>query len=111
MGPGVFDAWSPTNTDSKVPALSLSDANNETRTSDYFNVNTSYFKLRNVQIGYALNSDFTQKIRLQRVRLYVMAENLFLVKSKSFLGPDPERTDVNAIPIPRTITVGLNVSF
>jgi len=111
MGPGVFDAWSPTNTGSKVPALSLSDANNETRTSDYFNVNTSYFKLRNVQIGYALNSDFIQKIKLQRVRLYVMAENLFLVKSKSFLGPDPERTDVNAIPIPRTITVGLNVSF
>ena len=111
VGPGVFNAWSPANTDSRVPALSLSDANNETRTSDYFNVNTSYFKLRNVQVGYALNSDFLQKIKLQRVRLYLMAENLFLVKSKSFLGPDPERTDVNAIPIPRTITFGINVSF
>jgi hypothetical protein len=111
VGPGVFDAWSPTNTGSKIPALSLSDANNETRSSDYFNVNTSYFKLRNVQLGYALNSELTQKIKLQRVRMYLMAENLFLIKSKQFTGPDPERTDINAIPIPRTFTFGLNISF
>ena len=111
VGPGVFDAWSPTNTSSKIPALSLSDSNNETRTSDYFNVNTSYFKLRNIQLGYAINAGFAEKIKLQRIRLYVMVENLFLIKSKSFLGPDPERTDINAIPIPRTVTVGLNVSF
>jgi TonB-linked SusC/RagA family outer membrane protein len=111
VGPGVFDAWSPSNTGSRIPALSLSDPNNETRSSDYFNVNTSYFKLRNVQLGYALSSDLVQKIKLQRIRVYVMAENLFLIKSKSFAGPDPERTDINAIPIPRTITAGLNISF
>jgi len=111
VGPGVFDAWSTTNTSSKIPALSLSDSNNETRTSDYFNVNTSYFKLRNIQLGYVINSGFAEKMKLQRIRLYVMAENLFLIKSNAFLGPDPERTDINAIPIPRTVTVGLNVSF
>ncbi len=111
VGPGVFDAWSPTNTGSKIPALSLSDANNETRSSDYFNVNTSYFKLRNIQLGYALSPELVQKIKLQRVRMYLMAENLFLIKSKQFSGPDPERTDINAIPIPRTFTFGLNISF
>ncbi|UON84276.1 TonB-dependent receptor [Dyadobacter chenwenxiniae] len=110
-GPGVFDAWTPQNTSSRIPALSLSDANNETRASDYFNVNTSYFKLRNVQLGYAIDSKAIEKIRLQRLRVYIMAENLFLIKSKQFAGPDPERVDINAIPIPRTITVGVNVSF
>jgi hypothetical protein len=110
-GPGVFEAWTPQNTSSKIPALSLSDANNETRASDYFNVNTSYFKLRNVQLGYAVDSKLIEKIKLQRLRVYVMAENLFLIKSKEFAGPDPERADINVIAIPRTITVGLNVSF
>jgi hypothetical protein len=43
--------------------------------------------------------------------MYLMAENLFLIKSKQFSGPDPERTDINAIPIPRTFTFGLNISF
>ncbi len=101
VGPGVFDAWSPTNSGSRIPALSLSDANNETRTSDYFNVNTSYFKLLNIQFGYALNADLTQKIKLQRVRMYIMAENLFppslkfsgsIPNGRTLMLSDPENT-------------------
>lgn len=111
VGPGVFNAWTPANSGSTIPALSLSDVNNETRTSDYFNVNTSYFKLRNIQLGYNLSSESIQKIGLSRLRLFAMIDNLFLVKSGGFIGPDPERTDINAIPIPRSFTFGLNVSF
>ena len=111
VGPGVFDAWSPTNTNSRIPALSLSDVNGETRTSDYFFVSTSYFKLRNVQLGYTLNSALVERIRLQRLRVFLMADNLFLIKSSQFQGPDPERVDINAIPIPRAFTAGINVSF
>ncbi|WP_025762791.1 SusC/RagA family TonB-linked outer membrane protein [Dyadobacter tibetensis] len=111
VGPGVFDAWTPQNTSSSIPALTLSDVNNETRPSDYFNVNTSYFKLRNLQVGYAFNNELIAKIGLERVRLYLMAENLFLAKSSDFTGPDPERIDINSIPIPRTFTFGLNLSF
>jgi hypothetical protein len=51
-GPGVFNAWTPSNPDAKVPALSLLNTNNEGRSSDYFIVNASYFKLRNIQLGF-----------------------------------------------------------
>ncbi|HEX9957754.1 MAG TPA: TonB-dependent receptor, partial [Fibrella sp.] len=111
VGPGVFNAWTPTNTGSRIPTLSLSDVNGETRTSDYFFTSTSYFKMRNIQLGYTISSAMTQKIGLQRLRVYAMAENLFLIKPGSFQGPDPERVDINAIPIPRTFTAGINVSF
>ena len=111
IGPGVFNAWSPQNTSSRVPALTLVDANNETRSSDYFNVNTSYFKIRNIQLGYTFQRDLIGKIGLGSVRMYGMVENVFWLKSKSFLGPDPERVDANAIPVPRSFTFGLNVSF
>lgn len=111
VGPGVFNAWSSANTGSKIPTLSLSDVNGETRTSDYFFTSTSYFKLRNVQVGYTVPSAFVEKIRLRRLRLFVMADNLLLIKSGSFQGPDPERVDINAIPIPRAFTGGINVSF
>ncbi|WP_372775354.1 TonB-dependent receptor [Mangrovibacterium sp.] len=111
VGPGVFRAWTAQNPNSDVPALTLSDSNNETRTSDYFNVNTSYFKLRNVQLGYSLPAQTMNKLGMEKLRFYVMAENLFWIKSKEFQGPDPERTDVNVIPIPKTFSVGVNVSF
>ena len=107
VGPGVFDAWSSKNTGSTIPALTLKDNNSEGRTSDYFMVNTSYFKFRNLQVGYSLypKSVFT------RVRFFGMAENLFWFKNKSYLSPDPERIDLDPVPIPKTFTVGLNASF
>ena len=107
VGPGVFNAWTPTNTNTDVPALTLKDNNGEGRTSDYFIVNTSYFKMRNMQLGYNFNSN---KI-FSRLRVYAMAENLFLVKNKKYLSPDPERIDLDPVPIPKTFTFGINASF
>lgn len=107
VGPGVFNGWTPTNTNTTVPALTLKDNNNEGRTSDYFIVNTSYFKMRNIQLGYSI----TPKTVLSRLRFFVMAENLFWFKSKSYLSPDPERIDLDPVPIPKTFTFGINASF
>ncbi|WP_121356669.1 SusC/RagA family TonB-linked outer membrane protein [Flavisolibacter nicotianae] len=107
VGPGVFDAWTPQNTSTHVPALTLKDNNNEGRTSDYFIVSTAYFKMRNIQLGYSL----TPKAVFSRLRFFAMGENLFLVKSKDYQGPDPERIDIRPIPIPKTLTLGLNASF
>jgi TonB-linked SusC/RagA family outer membrane protein len=111
-GPGVFDAWTPQNTGSSIPALTLSDNNNETRPSDYFNVNTSYFKLRNLQLGYNMPVTAISRIGgMQKLRVYLMADNVFWLKSKDFKGPDPERVNIADIPVPRVFTAGLNVSF
>lgn len=107
VGPGVFDGWTPQNTNTNVPALTLKDNNNEGRTSDYFIVSTSYFKMRNIQLGYNL----TPKAVFSRLRFYAMAENLFWFKDKSYQSPDPERIDLDPVPIPKTFTVGINASF
>ena len=107
VGPGVFNAWTPQNTNTNVPALTLKDNNGEGRTSDYFIVNTSYFKMRNIQVGYTL----TPKSVFSRIRFYGMAENLFWLKSKNYLSPDPERIDLDPVPIPKTFTFGINASF
>ncbi len=112
VGPGVFDAWTPQNPGSTIPALTLSDNNGETRPSDYFNVNTSYFKLRNLQLGYNLPAALVNKVGgMQKLRVFFMADNVFWIKSKSFQGPDPERIDLNSIPVPRVLTFGVNVSL
>jgi TonB-linked SusC/RagA family outer membrane protein len=107
VGPGVFDAWTPTHTNTRTPALTLQDNNHEFQTSDYFIVNTSYFKMRNIQLGYSLVS----KSIFSRLRFYAMGENLFWFKSKSYTSPDPERIDIGPVPIPKTITIGINASF
>ncbi|MEO6733862.1 MAG: SusC/RagA family TonB-linked outer membrane protein [Ferruginibacter sp.] len=107
VGPGVFNGWTAQKPSTNVPALTLKDNNNEGRTSDYFIVNTSYFKLRNMQLGY----NIVPKKVFSRLRIYAMAENLFWLKSKSYLSPDPERIDLDPVPIPKTFTFGINASF
>jgi hypothetical protein len=107
VGPGVFDAWTPTHTNTNIPALTLKDNNNEGRTSDYFIVNTSYFKMRNIQLGYNVKP----KAVFSALRIFAMGENLFWFKSKSYQSPDPERIDLDPVPIPKTFTLGINASF
>lgn len=107
VGPGVFNAWTAQNTNTNVPALTLKDDNGEGRTSDYFIVSTSYFKMRQLQLGYSLKP----KKVFEGIRFYVMAENLFLIKNSQYQGPDPERIDIDPIPVPRAFTFGINTSF
>ena len=107
VGPGVFDGWTPQHTNTHVPALTLKDNNNEGRTSDYFIVSTSYFKMRNIQLGYTV----VPRAVFSRLRIFGMAENIFWFKSKSYISPDPERIDLDPVPVPQTFTIGVNASF
>lgn len=109
-GSRLMDAWSPTNTDSKIPALTLTDNNNEGRRSTYYLESSSYLKLRNVQLGYTLPSSLSDKIKMRNARLFVQGQNLLTFKSADSTIPDPE-TPNGQFPIPRTYTIGLNVTF
>ena len=110
-GKGVLEAWTPQNTGSKRPMLSLVDANNEGRNSDFFIVNTSYFKMRNVQLGYTLPADLLAKARIRTLRIFVMGDNLFWIKSDEYEIEDPEQQGLDRIPVPTSYTFGLNLTL
>lgn len=109
-GLGVLSAWTPQNTSSTIPSLSL--VNNFTDTSDYIFRNNSYFKIRNLQVGYSLPTDIISKMAgMTGLRIYLQGENLFWFTPKGYIGSDPERIDVNRIPVPTVYSVGLNINF
>lgn len=109
-GQRLLDAWSPTNPDSNIPALSTYNNNNETRVSSYYVENGSFLKLRNIQIGYNVPKAIANKLYMERLRFYLSAQNLLTIKSSSFTGVDPENANFG-YPIPMNITFGLNVTF
>lgn len=106
----VLDAWTPNNMNSDIPALTTMDTNNETRMSTYYVEDGSYLKVRNVQFGYNFSKDLAQKLYMQRLRMYVSAQNLLTIKSKNFSGNDPE-VPTFGYPIPLNVTFGINVTF
>lgn len=110
-GPGTLNAWTPTNTNTDVPSLSL--VNNDIQMSEYFLRKNSYFKVRSVQLGYTLPEELTNKTGffLTSCRIYAQGENLFWFTPKGYIGSDPERTDINRIPVPTTFSLGINFNF
>lgn len=109
-GLGVLNSWTPSNTNTDVPAASIQF--NDTRVSDYLFRKNSYFKLRNLQIGYSLPEDIINKWGgMTGLRLYAQGENLFWITPSDYKGADPERTNINNIPVPTTLSFGLNLNF
>ncbi|MCM4160949.1 TonB-dependent receptor [Antarcticibacterium flavum] len=110
-GARLLDAWSPTNTNSDIPMISLVDENWEARFSSYFVENGSYLRLRNAQMGYTLTNEAASKVGMDYFRVYVGGDNLaLLLKSKSFTGIDPENPGFG-YPNPTVVTAGLNIRF
>ena len=109
-GKRVLDAWTPENAGSDIPALSRSDLNNEKRVSTYFVEDGSFLKLRNVQLGYNVPQAFAKKLRMDRLRFYLSAQNALTIKSGSFTGVDPENANYG-YPIPLNLTFGVNIGF
>jgi len=111
----VLDAWTPTNTDTNIPRLSTADANqNFSRASDWYLEDGSYLRLKNLTIGYTLPAALTGRVRSgASLRFYLTAENL--VTFTKYTGLDPEvgglGLDVGTYPLPRTLTVGLNLGI
>ena len=106
----LLGAWSQANPNSNIPAVSLSDLNNEARFSTYFIENGSYLKLRTLQVGYTFPDNVMHKVKMSKFRIYVSTENLLTVKSKSFTGMDPENP-TTGYPIPLNLTFGLKIGF
>ncbi len=109
-GRRLLDAWSPTNMGSNIPAISTMDNNNEKRVSSFFVEDGSYAKLRTIQLGFNFPTSIAEKLYMQRLRMYVSAQNLLTIKAKNFTGVDPENANFG-YPIPLNVTFGLNVSF
>ena len=99
-----LDRWTPENPSNTQPKVSLSDVNQNFRFSDYYVEDGSFIRLKNVQIGYTLPKEITRKVKMEKFRFYVSAQNLFTITN--YTGLDPEIGKAN--PFGNEINDNLN---
>ena len=94
------------------PRLTYNTSFNQSTFSTYWMEDASYMRLKNIQLGYTFPEKWMSKARIDRLRLYLSADNLLTV-SKFFYAYDPE-TPVSKggyYPQVKTFVIGLNISF
>jgi TonB-dependent starch-binding outer membrane protein SusC len=84
----VLDSWTPENPNSSIPRLVQGNMIMQQYFNDYIVEDASYFRLKNLQLGYTLPSSITSKAGISNLRIYVSADNLFTLTKYS--GYDPE---------------------
>lgn len=113
-GTRMLDAWTPTNTGSSIPALSINNYNDEGRFSTYYVESGSYLKIRNAELGYTLPERISNLAKIKRARISLRADNIVtLMKTwgdNAYTGLDPE-TPGSSYPMPFSMTMGVNVTF
>lgn len=85
-----LDHWKPDNTDAWYPRLLFKDTRNTTRQlAEFWLQDASYLRLKNVQMGYTLPTSLIKKWRMDNLRVFASADNLF-TSTSFFSGFDPE---------------------
>lgn len=108
IGQEIADGrWYEGRTDAIYPRLLTGDGRN-TRSSTLWETNKSYFKIRNIQLGYSLPQRWTKSVSLNRVRVFCSLENFFTFTN--FAGMDPETSKLT-YPSMRQASFGLNVTL
>jgi hypothetical protein len=117
----LYDSWTPTHMNAKLPALNTADNTSFKYSNDYFVESATYFRIRTIQLGYNVPASLINKIKVERLRVYVQSQNPF-TWVKEFTGMDPDAgfsagsdlqmgTVSGNTPTPQQILLGVNLTF
>lgn len=109
------DAWTPDNHDASMPRIfydTNSASSSRSVQSDFWLQDTSYLRLKNLQLGYTLPKGWLNSVGVENIRIYYSVENL-LTFDKMKINIDPESTSqrLSSYPLLRTHAFGVNVTL
>jgi len=114
--------WTPENQSTKYTRLVAYDESGNNRVSDNFVEDGSFARLKNLQIGYTFTESSANKVFMDKLRVYVSAQNLFTITKYSGLDPEigsitgddgfsASGVDIGNYPTSRFFNVGINLGF
>lgn len=111
----VENSWTPENPNAKYPEFIYGDPYMGTQNSTRYLMSGNFLKLSSVQLGYTLPADLTTKFYVEKLRVYLQADNLYTWTAKDFIGYNPETFASGQIawqyPANTTLMAGLQITF
>lgn len=109
----ILNRWTPENRYTDVPRLQTNSLD-QGCSGDRSLTKASYLSLRNLTIGYTLPKKCLEKLQIERLRFYVVGDNLFLLSARR--GFDPRQSILDGetgynYSAMRTVSFGINLEF
>ena len=114
----MFDnRWTPTNPNGTVPRAGANDIEKYVDSSAMI-YDGSYFKIKQIQLGYTLPKNLLSKVGISHTRVYASLDDFFTFSS--YPGFDPEASansttgmgvDKGAYPTSKKVVLGFNIEF
>lgn len=113
----VLDRWTGAGTSNTVPRVTTAATANKVF-SDFYIEDGSFARIQTVSLGYTIPSEFTQKVSIDKFRIYGKVDNVYTFTEYS--GYDPTAStgapigggiDLGFYPLPRTYMLGVNLEF
>ena len=98
-------------TKARYPRLTFGNNSNNNRASTYWLRDGSYLRLKNLEIGYTLPKSLTGKMRINKMRVYLMGTNLLTFSNFKLWDPELASSNGQQYPLSRTYTIGLTVGL
>ena len=108
----INGVWNSQNGTGWMPGIATNpyDSSNPSGTNDFYLMNGSYVKLKNVTLGYSLpQSVFANSKFIQGARFFIDAQNV--ATFTGYKGFDPELTTDNPYPQAVSLSFGFNLNF
>ncbi|MNK99902.1 TonB dependent receptor [compost metagenome] len=107
-----FERWKQIGDKSKIQRFSngqLFDSYNYASQSDAAYSDASFVRLKNVSLSYNLPNQWTRKLHLHTLQVFILGQNLLTITE--YKGLDPESQSVTALPPLRMITTGIKLKL
>lgn len=111
--PDDSDYWTPENTGAYLPRPGI-----HANTAGYVTwdalkyMDGSYWKVRNITLGYTFPTNWIKRLAMQKARFYVTANNPYIHTKNTLLRKqDPERAGADNFPLTKQFVFGVNVTF
>ncbi|MFA6768663.1 MAG: SusC/RagA family TonB-linked outer membrane protein, partial [Parabacteroides sp.] len=106
----TLDYWSESDKSARLPIPYINGGHGNRQVSTLYLQNAAYIRLKQVSLGYNLPESIAKKVNLSKVRIYFTGQNLLTITKLNELF-DPENTNIQGYPIPKSLSVGLNLTF
>ena len=93
------------------PALATQQSASEVRSNDFFIMDRSFVRLKNLEIGFTFPQAWSRVINAKKIRIYANGYNLITWDKMRFGDWDPEVLKNTTYPVLKVLNIGANITF